>query len=243
MGLDICVKKIVMLGDKNPQEIEDFYVMSEFPELEEKFGKFAFERENSYYDIEGELKKLGFNDIEKELEYKGYSHGEDTKFFFLNKKHPLFESFVFINGVWHQLYFDTKEELFNSEVYKEFKEKHLPLLIEHGWVEKYDFHASGNGRDYFNLNNANDFCKGKVELTLVNPGLIKKTERVFKAEEVGYQRKGANKKFYDDGMWDSPCVTDMTTLQKHCKEYFNKEEFTKNIIDNFVENQTFLIYC
>lgn len=84
-------------------------------------------------------------------------------------------------------------------------------------------------------------------------------------EEVGYQRKGANDRFYEDGMWDSPCVLDAKTLNEHWEKYFSfktpdsvggfgscveldfedeemKRRFKENIIDKFIEGETFVIY-
>jgi hypothetical protein len=94
---------------------------------------------------------------------------------------------------------------------------------------------------------------------------IKKIDKCIAVEEVGYQRKGANKKFYEDGMWDSPCTVDSETLDNHWKNYFSKQtpeskggwgsgveyvqddeemkrNFKENIIDKFVEGETFVIY-
>ena len=77
-------------------------------------------------------------------------------------------------------------------------------------------------------------------------------------EEVGYQRKGANSQFYDDDMWGcSDVVLDLKTLEEHWLKYFSdpvnspyydgdteymKRHFKENIIDNFVEGQTFVCY-
>ena len=101
------------------------------------------------------------------------------------------------------------------------------------------------------------------KITLENPPLISKKEICIAFEEVGYQRKGANKKFYEDGMWNSPCIVDKTTLLDHWKKYFShnipqkddeikrpiylsdeemKKSFKENIVDKFVEGQTFVIY-
>lgn len=66
-------------------------------------------------------------------------------------------------------------------------------------------------------------------------------------EEIGYQRKGANSQFYEDGIWDHPCILDLKKLNEHWVEYFSGEEedrinFKKNIIDNFVEGETVVMY-
>lgn len=101
---------------------------------------------------------------------------------------------------------------------------------------------------------------------VVFPKLIKNKILVLAYVEVGYQRKGANSQFYEDGMWDSPCVTSMETLTDHWNKYFSKatpeskggwgsgveftgisdkerrEEFKTNIIDVFVEGEMFVQY-
>jgi len=94
---------------------------------------------------------------------------------------------------------------------------------------------------------------------------IKKIDKCIAIEEVGYQRKGANKKFYEDKIWDSPCVIDQKTLNNHWETYFSnqtpeskggwgsgveyeqddetmRKNFKKNIIDKFIEGETFVIY-
>ena len=103
----------------------------------------------------------------------------------------------------------------------------------------------------------------KVELK--NPPTLKRKELVLYAEEVGYQRKGANKKFYEDGMWDSACVTNLSVLKEHHKKYFSsntpeskggwgsgvefelsdeemKKRFQENIINKFEKGKTFVVY-
>lgn len=76
----------------------------------------------------------------------------------------------------------------------------------------------------------------------------------FVGKEVGYQRKGANKRFYDDGKWDSNTVViDRKTLLDDWEKYFSDENdayyrkearkhFKENIIDNFVDGETIVCY-
>lgn len=103
-------------------------------------------------------------------------------------------------------------------------------------------------------------------IVITDPTISKRSERFIKVEEVGYQRKGANKKFYEDGMWDSPAVLKMDTLKDHWEKYFShqtpdsaggwgsgveykledeemKARFKENIIDKFIEGETFVLYC
>ncbi len=100
-----------------------------------------------------------------------------------------------------------------------------------------------------------------------------KEEDYIIVDEVGYQRKGANKRFYGENeykeglsMWDSPPVVELNILLEHWEKYFSyetpkepsefgsgveyhqadsemKDRFKRNIIDNFVEGNTFVFYC
>lgn len=74
-------------------------------------------------------------------------------------------------------------------------------------------------------------------------------------EEVGWQRKGANGRFYKDGKWDkNVIVTTHEMLTDDWVKYFSDEDddyygkearahFKEHIIDNFVEGETFVWYC
>lgn len=76
----------------------------------------------------------------------------------------------------------------------------------------------------------------------------------FLGKMVGYQRKGANKQFYDDGKWDSNTVViDRKTLLDDWEKYFSdendayygknaKQHFKENIIENFVDGETVVCY-
>jgi len=189
MGLDICVLKPEMLNDINPSDIKDsFLILSEYPELE-MFSKFAFDKENEYFDLK------------KPVEEKGYS----------------FEGIAIVSQKY------GKDDIITFET------------------------------------------KDGERFEIINPPIFKKIDSCLCYKEVGYQRKGANKRFYQDGIWDSDCVTDLKTLKEHWKKYFSnhdegkgdgwgygvelklaesemKKNFKKNIIDNFVEGETFVVY-
>lgn len=88
----------------------------------------------------------------------------------------------------------------------------------------------------------------------VYPTKIVTEKGFFVGEEVGYQRKGANKRFYDDGKWDNNTVViDRETLLDDWEKYFSdeddayygknaKQHFKENIIDKFVDGETIVCY-
>lgn len=107
--------------------------------------------------------------------------------------------------------------------------------------------------------------KDGEKLEIKNPSTLKQKDFCIAVDEVGYQRKGANKQFYADGMWSSPCVLKKEILLEHWEKYFShstpespggwgssveytqedeimKNNFKTNIIDKFIEGETFVIY-
>ena len=86
-------------------------------------------------------------------------------------------------------------------------------------------------------------------------GKIEDVEVWAYGREVGYQRKGANAQFYEDGKWDdNTIVSTMKMLLEDWKKYFSDpndsyygkksaKEFKKNIIKHFEEGKTFVWYC
>jgi hypothetical protein len=261
MGLDISVYKVIK-PEKDPQKVEDFFVLSENSELN-KFKRLSFERKNSYYDLETEIKRLGY-DINNLL-WNGEEYGKKIVFNYINKIHPLYECYDWVQTIWADTYFKSEEEFKNSQYFKEYEEKYKKVVKEHGWKIKWKFFASGNNEWYYNFVDLHNFLKRRITVSLVNPKTIEKKESCLAVEEVGYQRKGANNQFYEDGMWDSPCVTEKNVLLEHWEKYFSKQtpespggwgsgvefnisdeemrsRFKENIIDKFVENETFVIY-
>lgn len=122
----------------------------------------------------------------------------------------------------------------------------------------------GCGRDRFeflpnNIDTENADIKTIEENTIVfeeaeYPTKIVMEKGFFVGKEVGYQRKGANKQFYDDGKWDdNTVVIDRKTLLDDWEKYFSdendayygenaKQHFKENIIDNFVDGETIVCY-
>jgi hypothetical protein len=262
MGLDISVMRPKMVESNHDDSMNDYtYLLSESPELE-IFKDFAYDKVNTYYDLEGDLSKMGFS--LDDLEWKGTEYGRTVRFCYYNKKHELYELHQVLNRIWSNCYFDTKKELFESEFFKEFS-TYLPLLKKYGYRPLYKFFATGSKKTYYNVNSAVNFVKRKIDVVLKNPSTFDRTEKCITCVEVGYQRKGANSKFYEDGMWGKECVVDSKTLNDHWEKYFSaqtpdspggwgsgveydmeddemRSHFKENIIDNFVEGETFVIY-
>lgn len=259
MGLDISVYKPVIVADIE-HDIRTFN-LDEYPELK-FFKEFIFEKENDYYDLEGDLTKLGYN--LDDLDSTCTEYGNKVIFHYTYTKHELYEAYTYLDDVWHRIYFKTKKELLNSSEYEKYLD-YLPILKKYGYKPRYKFFASGDNTTYYNLNSAWEFSKKKISVKLVNPSTVKKIDKSISCTEVGYQRKGANKQFYEDDMWDSPCVLLKETLLDHWKKYFShqtpdsnggfgsgveydltnnemKTRFKENIIDKFTENETFVIY-
>lgn len=90
-----------------------------------------------------------------------------------------------------------------------------------------------------------------------NDEIIPKTELVevwAYGKELGYQRKGANAQFYNDGKWDdNTIVSTKKMLLEDWRKYFSnkndtyygadaKQHFKENIIDKFIPGKTFVAY-
>jgi hypothetical protein len=262
MGLDIYVERPTALGNRKPKDVEYAWTLREGSELSKRFGHLAFEKTNRYYDIEGAIKAKGVNP--DDLLGSSQSYGKSVTFTFINTKHELYEAHQFLQDNWNN-YFDTKAEFLASDVYKTFKEKYCDLLVKNGWRKSYKFFATGSKTTHYNLVNANHFCQRKVEVKIRNPKKNPRVDKCLDCEEVGYQRKGANQQFYEDGMWGSEPVFDMATLLEHWEKYFSaptpeskggwgsgteydleademRKRFKENIIDKFVEGETFVYY-
>lgn len=261
MGLDISVLKPIKVEETTDKDDLYSFILSENPELE-IFPDFIYDKVNTYYDLEGELSKLGYN-LEN-VQTIGVEFGKRAIFDYRDLTHKLYDTYTYLDEIWSKVYFDTRKELFESEEYSKYL-TFLPLLKEYGYKPSYKFFASGSGKTYYCLNSARKFADKKTSVTVINPKTFDKTERSIETKEVGYQRKGANTLFYENNIWDSPCITSKDILLNHWETYFSKKtpeskggwgsgvEFTleddemksnfkKNIIDNFIEGENFVVY-
>lgn len=94
---------------------------------------------------------------------------------------------------------------------------------------------------------------------------IFKEEDWILAENIGWQRKGANTLFYEKDIWSHPPIVKESVLMEHFKLYFSHrtpqseggfgsgvefkqsdsemaKNFTENIISKFKEGETFVVY-
>jgi hypothetical protein len=262
MGLDIYVYKPTPLGNRKPKAVEYAWTLEVESELMKRFGHMTFQKTNRYYDIEGAIQALNLNPVD--LISGGYRISSTVQFTYVNTKHELFEAYNFLQGNWN-LYSDTKAEFVASDVYKTFKEKYCDLLVKHGWRKSYKFYARGSKTTHYNLVDANRFAQRKVGVIVRNPKTLPRVDTCLDCVEVGYQRKGANQRFYEDDMWSSEPIFDMATLLEHWEKYFSsptpdskggwgsgteydleaaemRKRFKENIVDKFVEGETFVYY-
>lgn len=245
MGLDITVKMPIVPIDNRYIEDDNFYVIEENDPLS-VFNEFIISKENSYYDLETVLKQKGY-EIDK-LEWAGEEYGENVVFKYYNMAHPLYRVYKWLDEVWSKTYFPSIWYLKQSEHYKHFIDNFVKICEENGWARKYKFFAKGNKKTYYNLVNIWKFCRKKIHVKIVNPPTINRMEKSLVYEEVGYQRKGANKAFYDDRRKDNIwCVINKDELYSHWEKYFSdtedmKQSFKESIIDKFIEGKTFVTY-
>lgn len=85
----------------------------------------------------------------------------------------------------------------------------------------------------------NDLAKYDIE--------VEKWVAIVEGDEIGYMRKGANAKFYEDDMWGSQIVCSKKILEEHMEKYFDKksdgryaspyDEFKSEIYDQFEDGQ------
>jgi len=109
---------------------------------------------------------------------------------------------------------------------------------------------AGDDTDGPDLNDTN-------RIRINNDEIVPKTELVevwAYGKELGYQRKGANAQFYNDGKWDdNTIVSTKKMLLEDWRKYFSdkndtyyganaKQHFKENIIDNFIPGKTFVAY-
>ncbi len=123
--------------------------------------------------------------------------------------------------------------------------------------DDYSLGMQGGGQYGFVLKNSEQ--AGEDRMFYINYDevvtVVKPCPIFIRGRELGYQRKGANGQFYDDGMWDpNKIVTTKKVLLEHWRKYFSdntneyygketKAHFKEHIIDKFVPGKSYVIYC
>jgi len=107
------------------------------------------------------------------------------------------------------------------------------------WTEDYE-----GGWDKY----IQDVAAVKVVIDLATVPTVKKYIKVIYFDEVGYQRRGLNEKFYKDSQEGKIgyFVWTLAELERYKDEYCttqeDKDRFQSNIIDEFVEGQDCVIF-
>lgn len=227
MGLDIYLYKAQKVQNKDEKEENQLHQYTLDKDDLKKIGRhpklaeFICEVENEYYDFD----KVNITD--ELYESRGWSIDERGQtFMFFKKDHELYP-----------LYRKYTTAAVNVELI-EWTEEERALLNKYGWNDgnagSYIFH------DIFNKN-LEYLINGKDI-----PTVIEKEPALF-GNEIGYQRKGLNGDFYNE--WDPNddyLVVDKERIQYVYDHYIDDEEtkeyFKREILDPFVEGETFAIF-
>lgn len=157
------------------------------------------------------------------------------------------EDYVKIITGYEEVYTEKFMEQFGKYIYKKTIETYsmdalkeqYGIDVDNGW----DVVSIGGGDDDgTNIRLRNAATEEVREVLYLYKWDVMEEVDVFDAIQVGYQRKGANNKFYEDKMEEFPCICDKATLDQHYKRYFAKE-FKDNIMSNFKEGETYVLYC
>jgi len=78
--------------------------------------------------------------------------------------------------------------------------------------------------------------------TRINSPCYTEIEPVLYYKEVGYQRKGANARFYSEGVWDTGgFIVTGDEAALHYLNYFNRS-FRTNILSKFIQGENMICY-
>lgn len=97
MGLSICLLKAQPLGDKNPDSIDNYVKLIEYPELIPFFGNISFKKNEEEYDFDYEFNKLGYEESDLQFIRQNYKTEGDINSIFFEFKNPRNEIIEIIN--------------------------------------------------------------------------------------------------------------------------------------------------
>lgn len=152
--------------------------------------------------------------------------------YFTYKSHKSDNSDCYPN--WSKEFLSKKEELFYD--WNKYKEE---TGID---IDKLEWCGTKYGKSGCFMFVKNPETEEKIEIDLEKVPIYPHVDDVLYYDEVGYQRKGLNSKFYEDyksgkiGYF----VWTLAELQRYKEDYCDddtKENFQRNIIDNFIEGK------
>lgn len=215
MGLDIYLYKAQEGNDNNSFRKYTLDTNDLERVRNSKLAPYLYKTENEYYDFD----KIN---ITNELyDCQGWMIGEEGQIFhFINKKHELYPLYKKYN------------KANNIDIWTE-KEK--ALLTKYGW--------DGDNNTVYETFQKN------IQLNINGKDIPTRVEKEMAicGKEIGYQRKGLNGDFYKE--WDPDedyLVIDKARIQHVYDNYIDdnetKEYFKSQILDQFVEGETFAIF-
>lgn len=222
MGLDITLyrfKDKVNKGEKRSNYYEHVLEKDEIEGLKKAgLTKYIKRKVNSYFDFE----KFGITD--EKYEWASTCYNGDAVFKFIDKSHELYP------------------------IYKKIHQnpKYVPSEKEMSLLEKYGYEPDKGytigGFLYYETPLYVEFYGKDIPIKKV-------TDKVIRGNEIGYQRKGLNRRFYDEWKDEQYLVIDKERIQyiyDNCciedSDYDYKEHFKSEILDNFVEGETFCTF-
>ena len=197
---------------------------------------FIYKKMESFYDIEA----YGITeDLKWSMTYydkDGYPVHvlKDTT----HELYPICEKICQIN-LFNKKISDVNEEDF-------FTDDELKLIKNvYGYTEPIFESLDSGSVTYHNFYK---FICGKIEkeFHMANcPTYEKEVEVYYWSDEIGYQRKGLNHKFYDDFTEDDYFVLTKEKMQYIYDNYVDddyKEHFKNELLDNFIEGKTYCVF-
>jgi len=230
MGLDILVCK-PKNAVETPDE-DDEYSLFDHPELK-IWENLSYEKEMTYVDWKKSFSDLGLNDED----YEWCSSGGVTDDW---ERHEQDVRVALKIDDWAT----TRQHLdsvLKTNDWATVKEHFILASTPNEW-ETVKQHLDWNLFDTY-VTFKNKISGEKLVFKEKSLPIYSRIEKIIFCEEIGYQRKGANKQFFTDKIWDSPAIVDLKTLNEIGEKYFSHDEnFKENIIDKFVEGETFVLF-
>lgn len=246
MGLDITLKKF-LTKEESDNMPEPQYCLKRYFHMDSvlrkklydmNMEKFIYKITDTFYDIE----KYGINDEKyKHIMTKFGDNAypihvmEDTS----HELYPIYEKMQNFITLADTKIEDVKEtDFFTDEELKLIKEKYCyaePLFVM----------TNGDGSSCLNLYHfIGDKVSKEFDMEFC-PTYEEEVEIYYWSDDIGYQRKGLNGKFYDEFTEDDYYVLTKERMQYVYDNYVNedyKEYFKEHLLDRFVEGEMFCTF-